>query len=171
MKKQVIIEMVWIIGLAFLSISLTGLIIGFSNLTNWTFDFSINGSELILTSPFFLIAQTFLVLSFVAFGSRASLRKFKSTLPSYIFIIISGLLIFSTTVIIKFMPQFDIFLNGSLYSWIIYPPLSAVPRQQEISSLTITNFLTILQAFSIVMLIVSSILTGMNQRSTMHNPV
>jgi heme/copper-type cytochrome/quinol oxidase subunit 1 len=69
------------------------------------------------------------------------------------------------------MPQFDIFLNGSLYSWIIYPPLSAVPRQQEISSLTITNFLTILQAFSIVMLIVSSILTGMNQRSTMHNPV
>jgi len=144
LKKEIRIEIIWILSLAVLTIILIGVLTGKDSnvIDNQLYD---TYYVLNQTDSFFLI---FLNTGFWVYFIRQLINKFKTPLSNIVLIFITGLLIFITTFTF-------IFAN---HGWTIYPPLSA--SQNPITTFEFKPLLIIYQFFQIAVLGFVGVRTG-----------
>ena len=121
-----------------------GLLLGFENWTTKPFEIQLHDTYIILS-----IGQVFLLLflnvTFWAYLIRQWKNRFKRQSSNFVLLLVTGLLIFTTSLIIKFIGVMD-------QGWTIYPPLSSspskVPETYTITS-EINSFVQVYELFQI----------------------
>jgi heme/copper-type cytochrome/quinol oxidase subunit 1 len=173
--KQLIIELVILTTLylfvAFGVRFLLGIFWG-----NATLDISLHDTY--LTAPFIWTVFTlfpFLLLTVMIYLVRTVIARFKKQLINTILIISNLSLIISTLNIYKMVLFLEQEATSTGNGWTIYPPLSALPKQQSAPLPSERPHfdhyvLTFIIVFMLI-LVISSILTGKNWKTNIHEPI
>lgn len=144
-NKDIKTDVIWIFVLATLTVLIIGLLIGFDGWTSKPFEIQLHDTYIILSigQVFTLI---FLNTTFWVFLSRQISGKFERQTSNVILICVTGLLIFITSLTIKFLGTMD-------QGWTIYPPLSATPNKIP-ETYTITSIVnSLVQAYELFQII------------------
>jgi heme/copper-type cytochrome/quinol oxidase subunit 1 len=162
-KKEIRIDLTWIVVLASLTILIIGFLIGFDNWPSKPFEIQLHDTYIILSirQVFTLL---FLNITFWIFLIRQVRWKFEKQTSNVILICITGLLIFVTSLTIKFIGAMD-------QGWTIYPPLSALPNKlpetYSISS-KINSFVQAYELFQIIVLGFVGVMIGRGIEKRIH---
>lgn len=162
-KKDLSTDLIWLFALGTATLLIIGLLIGFDNLSAKPFEIQSHDTYIILS-----IQQVFLLLflnvTFWIYLIRQAKNGFKRQSSNIVLLLVTGLLIFFTSLTIKFIGSMD-------QSWTIYPPLSSpptkVPTKYTITS-AINSFVQFYEVLQIVFLGFIGIRIG--RRIEMHSP-
>ncbi len=152
LNKEVKKEFLWLGLIGLVDFSLIQLIVGWGN---WGLDIAIRDSYLVLSAIqiFFLV---FLNVCFFIYLLRALLDNFKNQTRNIILFIITGTLIYITSLTVKF--------NGSLdQGWTIYPPFSSPPailKQKYTITATINLYTQLYEIVQLIILSVTGVMIG-----------
>ncbi|MFC0515487.1 hypothetical protein ACFFGT_14805 [Mucilaginibacter angelicae] len=172
--KQFVIELAILIALyLFIVIGIRFLLgIFFGNIS-----LDISPHDTYFSLPFSWINFTlfpFILLTVVVYLIRAIINRFKKPILNIILIISNLFLIILTLEIYKIVLFFEQEAIPAGNGWTIYPPLSALPKQQPISLLSerphFDHYVITFIIIFMLILVVSSILTGKNWRTKTNEP-
>ena len=142
-----------------------GLWIGFDDWRGKPVEFQFHDTYIILSiGEIFLVL--FLNLAFWTFLARQSANKFKRLSTNIIFLLVTGALIFISSLTIKFVGSVD-------QGWTIYPPLSTSPTnipERRIITSGINTFLQGYEAFQLIVLAFVGIQVGRGIERRRHLP-
>lgn len=147
LNKEVKKEFLWLGFIGLVDFSLIQFIVGWGN---WGLDIAIRDSYVVLSAMqiFFLL---FLNICFFIYLLRVLLDKFKNQTANIILLIITGSLIYITSITVKFIGSID-------QGWILYPSFSSSPvilKQKYTITATINLYV---QLYEIVQLMVLSVI-------------
>jgi heme/copper-type cytochrome/quinol oxidase subunit 1 len=118
-KKNLRIDLIWLFALGMMTLLTIGLLIGFDNWRTKPFEIQLHDTYIILS-----IGQVFLLfflnVTFWTYLIRQGKNRFKTQSSNVVLLLVTGLLIFTTSLTIKFIGSMD-------QGWTIYPPLSSSP--------------------------------------------
>lgn len=120
-KTNLKTDLIWIVAIATMTVLIIGLFFGFDEWTTKPFEIQFHDAYVIL-SVGQVFTLLFLNIAFWVFLTRQIRCKFEKQTSNVVLICITGLLIFITSLTIKFIGSMD-------QGWTIYPPLSAVPNK------------------------------------------
>ena len=154
-EKEVRTDLIWLFALAVMTSLAIGLLIGFDNWRTKPFDIQLHDTYFILS-----IGQVFLLLflnvTFWTYLIRQGKNKFKRQSSNIVLLLVTGLLIFITSLTIKFIGSMD-------HGWTIYPPLSSspgkIPEKYTITS-EINSFVQVYELLQIGVLGFIGIMIG-----------
>jgi hypothetical protein len=163
MKKELIVELIWIIGLAMFTTIAFTLFWGFDKLTDKTIDLSFHDTYFVIT-PFIIITPTFLSIAFLTTGIRLLVNRGKILTINISFIILTGLLIIFISIFIKDIQGFKLSFDGDNKGWMVYPPANNISPKEVRSDhgniSGIDNLLLAVQIFLVMTLVIISVVTG-----------
>jgi heme/copper-type cytochrome/quinol oxidase subunit 1 len=120
-KKDLRTDLIWLFALGTMTLLTIGLLIGFDNWTSRPFEIQLHDTYIILS-----IGQVFLLLflnvTFWTYLIRQGKNGFKRQSSNIVLMLVTGLLIFITSLTIKFIGSMD-------QGWTIYPPMSSSPTK------------------------------------------
>ncbi len=120
-KKDLRNDLIWLFALGTMTLSIVGLSIGFDNWITKPLEIQLHDTYIILS-----IGQVFLLLflniTFWTYLVRQGKNRFERQSSNIVLLLITGLLIFITSLTIKFIGSMD-------QGWTIYPPLSSSPTK------------------------------------------
>jgi heme/copper-type cytochrome/quinol oxidase subunit 1 len=152
--RPILTEALWLIISAFLSIILAKFLFGWTDFKG-SIDIPLHDTYLVFSS-WFVLLPLFSFMTFNIYFFKEKYKSFNRAIPNWI-IIVSGLaLMISLTLIIKTISDFAGFITGG---WTSYPPLSALPNQEQhvVKEITlptlISNFLILIQLIIVSMLL------------------
>jgi hypothetical protein len=155
-------EFIWLGSIGLIDFLVIQILVGWGN---WGIDIEIRDSYIILSVEqiFFLI---FLNITFLTYLLRQVLNRFESPLGNLILLVVTGLLIYVTSMTVKFIGSMD-------QGWIIYPPVSSSPvvlKEKYKITASINLFVQLYELGQILVLSTAGIMTGRNWRrhSTQH---
>ena len=126
---------------------------------NWGIDIVIRDSYIIL-SVIQVFVLIFLNAIFLTYLVRQVANKFENRFANLILIIVTGLLIYITSMTIKFIGSMD-------QGWIIYPPVSSSPvvlKEKYKITAGVNLLVQIYELGQILVLSITGIMTGRNWR-------
>lgn len=140
-KKNIGTDLVWLLAIGTMALLTIGLLIGFDDWRTKPFDIQLHDTYLILS-----IGQVFLLLflnvTFWTYLIRQGKNRFERQSSNIVLLLVTGLLIFITSLTIKFIGSMD-------QGWTIYPPLSSSPAKIP-ETYTITSKInSIVQAYEL----------------------
>lgn len=139
------IEAIWLIIAAFVSIILTKFLFGWKDF-NGSIDIPLHDTYFV-SSSWRAILPLFLSTTFLLYFFKEKYKSFRRILPNWI-IIVSGLaLMILLTLIIKTISDFTVDITGG---WTAYPPLSALPQQEP--QVSTENSLPTLIFYSLILI-------------------
>ena len=109
-----------------ISVSIIGLVNGFDKLVAGNFHIQLYDTYYI-TNKYLVSAGLFLIICHIAYLARQIIHRFSTTLPNLILLAVSGLLIIVISQFISQLSTMNLIKGG----WVIYPPLSALPKDFE----------------------------------------
>ena len=116
-------------------------------------------------TPFFVGIPSFLLLNFLLLSIRVFLSKFQKVITNVSLIIITGLLIITLNSLAQELSRIE-FLSGG---WTVYPPSSAIINDPDTTTQdnikVASNTISILIPLLILVLIITSLLTGGNLKT------
>lgn len=143
-KKDLRTDFIWLFALGVITLLTIGLLIGFDNWRTRPFEIQLHDTYIILS-----IGQVFLLLflnvTFWTYLIRQGRNRFKRQSSNIVLLLVTGLLIFITSLTIKFIGSMD-------QGWTIYPPLSSLPTKiPETYTITskINSFIQVYELFQI----------------------
>lgn len=162
-KKEILIEFVWLIGTGIFSVLMVGFTIGFDSLLNWEIDLQVHDTYFV-GSPLSLIVVLALLLDLLALVTKSSFQRFRSNATNFHLIIVTGILLLLTILndpLFLFF-QMKIMEGQQTQGWTVYPPsITASTELQNQERYFIQNgYFLILQISLIVVLTLTSIMAG-----------
>jgi hypothetical protein len=155
-------EFIWLGLIALTDFLIIQLLVGWGN---WGLDIVIRDSYIILTAGqiFFIL---FLNISFLVYVVKQVLNKFENLYANLILLVVVGLLIYVSSMTIKFIGSID-------QGWIIYPPFSSSPvvlKEKYKITASVNVFVQFYEIAQILILSITGIMTGRNwsKHSTQH---
>ena len=146
--RQILIEISWLT----LSLGLTILLFLF--VSGWSFPETIDihlHDAVIVISRWHILTPLFFLITFIVYFIKESRRSFEQALPNCLLIAFGLTLVILLTFLIQAFSQF------SIGTWTLYPPLSALDKDSEMSHEAVTRFLrnilSVMQIAIIVMLL------------------
>jgi hypothetical protein len=163
--RHIIIEAIWLMIAAFLSIILTKFLFGWTGF-NGSIDIPLHDTYFVFSSWLALL-PLFLTMAFLLYFFKEKYKSFSRIIPNWI-IIVSGLsLMILLTIIIKMISDFAGVVTGG---WTAFPPLSALPNQEpkviKVNTLPtlISYFLILIQSIIIMMLLYTTYRWGTTKK-------
>jgi len=149
-------EVIWLGMIGLIDFFIIQVLVGWGN---WGLDLVIRDSYVTLSAGqiFFII---FLNISFLVYLIKQVLNKFENLLGNLILVVVTGLLIYVSSMTVKFIGSMD-------QGWIIYPPFSSSPdvlkEKYKITS-GINVFVQLYEIAQIFILSIAGIMTGRSWR-------
>ncbi len=152
LDKEVKKEFLWLGFIGLVDFSLIQFIVGWGN---WGLDIAIRDSYVVLSvrQVFFLV---FLNICFVVYLIRVLLDKFKNQTVNIILLIITGTLIYITSLTVKFYGSLD-------QGWLLYPPFSStssILKQKYSITAAINVYVQLYEIVQLITLSVTGIMIG-----------
>ena len=119
-KKDLRTDLIWLFALGTVTLLIIVLLIDFEHLGR-PFEIQLYDTYLILSIKQ-VFSLLFLNITFWTYFVRQGKNRFKRQSSNIVLLLVTGLLIFSTSLTIKFIGTMD-------QGWTIYPPLSALPAK------------------------------------------
>lgn len=143
-KKDLRTDLIWLFALATMTLLAIGLSIGFDDWRTKPFEIQLYDTYIILS-----IGQVFLLLflnvTFWTYLIRQGKNRFERQSGNFVLLVTTGLLIFITSLTIKFIGAMD-------QAWTIYPPMSSSPTKiPETYTITskVNSFVQLYELFQI----------------------
>jgi hypothetical protein len=151
--RPILIEAIWLITTALLSIFLAKILFGWTDFKE-NIDISLNDTHFVYSSWDILILL-FLFVTFVVYFIKENNQSFNRKVPTLITIISGIALVCVLTILIKLTSNFTV--GG----WTAYPPLNAIPQITENKDNELMcNSLTAIQLTILLMLLYTSYCYG-----------
>ena len=149
-------EVIWLGLIGLIDFFIIQVLVGWGN---WGLDIVIRDSYVILSAGqiFFII---FLNISFLVYLIKQVLNKFENLLGNLILVVVTGLLIYVSSMTVKFIGSMD-------QGWIIYPPFSSSPdvlKEKYKITAGINVFVQLYEIAQIFILSIAGIMTGRSWR-------
>lgn len=149
-------ELIWLGLISLVDFLIIEILVGWGS---WGIDIVIRDSYIILSAGqiFFLV---FLNISFLVYVIKQLLNKFENLYGNLILVIVTGLLIYVSSLTVKFIGSMD-------QGWIIYPPFSSSPvvlKEKYTITTSINVFVQLYELVQIFMLGTAGIMTGRSWR-------
>ena len=120
-KKDLRNDLIWLFALGTMTLLIVGLSIGFDNWTTKPFEIQLHDTYIILSIGQVLLLL-FLNITFWTYLVRQGKNRFERQSSNIVLLLTTGLLIFITSLTIKFIGSMD-------QGWTIYPPMSSSPTK------------------------------------------
>ena len=175
--KQIIIELAVLVAIYLLSFFCWPVLFG-TLYGNMTLDINMHDTYFVIsTSPWqMLVLFTFSLLTTLTFFIRAIIKRYKNNAVNVILIASNFLLIIMLIKIYRMILLFEqAFDANAKHGWTIYPPLSALGHQPPSTEITkhphFDSYMLIPITIFMLILIISSILTGKNWKTNTNEQV
>ena len=160
LDKKIKRELIWLSSIGVVDFLIIQILVGWGN---WGLDIVIRDSYIILTSGqiFFII---FLNIAFLIYLIKQLLNRFENQYGNLILPVVTGLLIYVSSITIKFIGSMD-------QGWIIYPPFSSSPvilKEKYRITASINICVQLYEIAQICVLSFTGIMTG--HKSRKHSP-